>query len=506
MRRFRRELVVFFVGLASLIACGTDVSDEASPTGPMTTPSSTDPNDSSGSTSSAPGGNSKTGDGDAAAPIDAMPPVVMKECTTGAGCASGVCSPEGNCLAPTSTDNVKNGTETDVDCGGAAAPICGPTKRCLATTDCDSGVCTGGSCQAPEFNDGVKNGTETDVDCGGAGTNAATKCDVGKTCSAHGDCKSDGCGDDNKCADYRGCTALHGGRTCGGGESGDAAATHESCCAEAAVPTRPGVMVDKYLITAGRMRAFVDRVGGNVRDAVKDNPKWVGAWTSYMPTNMTEALAQLGPWAQDWEWPPPGVAALPRTTWAARGCSVSGFGARTYWQPPVGAEANVYSQDALDEKTLNCVTAAMLHAMCLWEGKDLAGPADLTAAWVGGTNRKYPWGDTPAPPTNDGQNSAQVVHRFNYAYPGFISPDASIYIAAPGRRPGGNGQYGHADLAGNVIQFAHVGATTYFLNSGSWERHTVGTFGSTYTNSNNTNADTVWNRRYYAIGGRCARR
>lgn len=437
--------------------------------------------------------------------IDAGP---SPECRIATDCASLVCSPEGKCIAATATDGVKNQGETDVDCGGPMAPACANTKKCAAGSDCTSLVCTGAICQAPTFTDGAKNGTETDVDCGGAGaTGAAQKCATGKTCAAHADCKSDGCGDDNKCTDFRTCTQLHGGRTCGAGEFGGGAGTvHESCCAEAAVPTRPGLMLDKYLITAGRMRAFVERVGGNVRDAVRTNPKWVAEWTNYMPTNMTEALAQLGPWAMDWEWPSPGIVALPRTTWAARGCSVTGFGARTYWQPPIGAEANTLPKDTLDEKALNCVTAAMSLAMCLWDGKDLADPVDLTAAWVGNDNRQYPWGNAPVPPTVDNEFSPYVVHRYNYQWPNYAPPDATSFVAAPGRRPLGNGPYGHADLAGVVISQARRGSTTYFLSSGSWERHKIGSFGSAYTQMNGTAGDTVWNRRYYAIGARCARR
>ena len=35
--------------------------------------------------------------------------------------------------------------------------------------------------------DGCKNGTETDVDCGGA-SSCPTLCDVGQVCEMHGDC------------------------------------------------------------------------------------------------------------------------------------------------------------------------------------------------------------------------------------------------------------------------------------------------------------------------------
>lgn len=51
---------------------------------------------------------------------------------------------------PSCSDGIKNGGETDVDCGGATAcPRCGTGKMCVAGSDCVSGVCQGGMCQAP---------------------------------------------------------------------------------------------------------------------------------------------------------------------------------------------------------------------------------------------------------------------------------------------------------------------------------------------------------------------
>jgi hypothetical protein len=48
--------------------------------------------------------------------------------------------------APTCTDGIRNGDETDVDCGGACAR-CGLGKRCVHLTDCASGACDGsGTC------------------------------------------------------------------------------------------------------------------------------------------------------------------------------------------------------------------------------------------------------------------------------------------------------------------------------------------------------------------------
>ncbi|MDB4935655.1 MAG: hypothetical protein JWP87_2627 [Labilithrix sp.] len=107
-----------------------------------------------------------------------------KGCALGSDCASGVCN-GGACAVPACNDVVANGNETDIDCGGACATKCADTKGCALGSDCASGVCNGGMCAVPACNDTVKNGDETDVDCGGA---CGATCAVGKTCALTADC------------------------------------------------------------------------------------------------------------------------------------------------------------------------------------------------------------------------------------------------------------------------------------------------------------------------------
>ncbi len=61
-----------------------------------------------------------------------------------------------------------------------------PEPECTVGTDCDSGVCNAGTCAFPTCNDNVLNGQEVDVDCGGN----CSKCADGKNCNAGGDCAS----------------------------------------------------------------------------------------------------------------------------------------------------------------------------------------------------------------------------------------------------------------------------------------------------------------------------
>lgn len=44
---------------------------------------------------------------------------------------------------------MRNGGETDLDCGGTCSPTykCAKNKACVVKGDCRSGVCTGSACQ-----------------------------------------------------------------------------------------------------------------------------------------------------------------------------------------------------------------------------------------------------------------------------------------------------------------------------------------------------------------------
>jgi len=90
---------------------------------------------------------------------------------------------------PACDDGLKNGDETDVDCGGTCSK-CVDTKVCSGASDCSSGVCTDGHCAKPQCVDGVKNGTETDIDCGGS---CGSTCALAMSCAADADCRSGRC-------------------------------------------------------------------------------------------------------------------------------------------------------------------------------------------------------------------------------------------------------------------------------------------------------------------------
>ncbi len=121
---------------------------------------------------SASGSSSSTGDPGCMAASDCPQPPA--ECLK-ATCEAAVCG-EGPTLAGAPCSLGK--------CDGA-----GQCLECLANADCASKVCEAGACAAASCGDGVKNGSESDVDCGGS----CAGCDLGEGCGAPADCLSGVC-------------------------------------------------------------------------------------------------------------------------------------------------------------------------------------------------------------------------------------------------------------------------------------------------------------------------
>lgn len=402
--------------------------------------------------------------------------------------------------------------------------------------------------------DGIKNLGESDIDCGGvlSDTNGlAPRCPATKACADHGDCASDGCNAETwTCALGKSCAQIHGGQTCGKGELGDPNHLHESCC-ETVTLNRPSAeggafTLDKYVVTAGRFRQFLQRTNGNVSAALRANPKWSlwtqrwGAWAQYLPTNMQEAENLVDGYYKPWEWESP-KHRLPPTDpeyfangISAQGCFIgpdSGGGGHSYYLPEDGA--GTYGQAQFDEKMMNCVHPFMIEAFCMWDGGQMWDESQLKYTWNGASSnqRRFPWGSYPEPivveegdaPNPTHVSSNYLVHGWNYPHPTWEAPFLPTYRAGagpfalppPGRRPMGYARAsgvafdenqplrGVADVAGGVFQFVWSKPSSYsgWSSAGSFEAHNIGEYG--YADVSNDR--TVPNRRYYAVGGRCVR-
>lgn len=409
-----------------------------------------------------------------------------KACGARLNCASDVCVGAA-CAAAACVDTTKNGTETDIDCGGPGCPRCAPGLACKGVDDCDSGVCVGLKCQAPSPTDHVKNGTETDIDCGGS----APKCATGKSCAVHADCTTDGCDYNGKCALRKSCTAHYGGDTCGAGGAGGAGpAAWESCCA-----TEPagngGPALDKYKITSGRMRVFLERVNGDVRKAVREaraagkvppipnDPAHTvldPLWDLYLPTSLTgcdqngtcdthpdgaggidvEVTDHFWRDATDFKgiytsaWRHVGGSIWPKQNQTSQGCRVASPGTHSYWMDKAtqstyfGDIESDYSQAEYDVKGLNCVPYLLSQAFCVWDGGRLETAAEWLAA-IGPT--AYPWG---AAPTAKGQGSGTY---FAFRFPD--ATDASLGLPAAQSIERGNYLYSY--------EYPHLGERSDFI-------------------------------------------
>jgi hypothetical protein len=67
----------------------------------------------------------------------------------GTGCGNGRICQRGSCVAvgPTCFDTIRNGDETDIDCGGGSCPRCVNGQSCLTRNDCASAYCKDTVCQ-----------------------------------------------------------------------------------------------------------------------------------------------------------------------------------------------------------------------------------------------------------------------------------------------------------------------------------------------------------------------
>ncbi|MGH9885948.1 MAG: FG-GAP repeat domain-containing protein [bacterium] len=103
-------------------------------------------------------------------------------------------------LNPQCNDQIHNGDETGLDCGGPCDAKCDIGDGCRTDGDCSESMCTGGKCTPFPCNNGVHDGAETDIDCGGG---ACRKCAGGRVCAVAADCVNGSCGADKTCTSLR---------------------------------------------------------------------------------------------------------------------------------------------------------------------------------------------------------------------------------------------------------------------------------------------------------------
>ncbi|HVY30635.1 MAG TPA: SUMF1/EgtB/PvdO family nonheme iron enzyme [Polyangiaceae bacterium] len=313
-------------------------------------------------------------------------------------------------------------TDAQVQCGGtdAKTPQICQDGHWVANTDeangdcqvlCDAGKCL--ECQGDERRCTVC--PEDATDCS---TNQPQHCvkgfwkDDGPECAQF--CQV------GECVTTPSCAAMHTGRTtCG----------EESCCRSLMVPggsfkrnydgglypdgSHSGEVtnyyLDKYEVSVGRMRAFVD--------AYPTKPKAGAGRSNHIPDDAG--------WDADVPLPIDRDALLTE----------------------LRCDGATWSDDLLDphdDQPINCVSYYVAYAFCIWDEGRL--PSDLEwnfAASGGSEQRVYPWKKPESGPA--------ITPEYATYTDGNVRP---LGPSPVGSTPKGNSRWGQADMAGNVFEWA----------------------------------------------------
>jgi sulfatase modifying factor 1 len=225
--------------------------------------------------------------------------------------------------------------------------------------------------------------------------------------------------------------------------AGCGASGNEDCCASIAVPggtfnrtfdgiaftdssypaTVSAFRLDEYEVTVGRFRAFLEAGGGTKANAPAAGS---GAHPSIPGSG----------WDPAWNaWLPPTTADLKQVL------SLCGDPAYATWTELLGAN---------ESKPMSCLTWFLAFAFCAWDDGRLPTEAEWNYAAAGGSEqRMYPWSPAYPPGCTAGSDCIDKT----YAVYSMSQPLEPVALVGS-KSPKGDGKWGHADLAGNLWEWA----------------------------------------------------
>lgn len=197
-----------------------------------------------------------------------------------------------------------------------------------------------------------------------------------------------------------------------------------------AAATVANFRLDKYEVTVGRFRKFVDAVvsgwrpvagagkhthlnsgqGLRNRSSSAYEPGWDVAW------NVDDTIYRIHAAKSSWD--------------SSLACASGGVPAT--WTPVSGAN---------ETRPIGCVNWYQATAFCIWDGGFLPSEAEWHyAAYGGSEQRYYPWSVPPNSTTVD----------CTYANYDECTPDELFIV---GSLPAGDGRFGQSDLGGNAAEW-----------------------------------------------------
>lgn len=386
-----------------------------------------------------------------------------------ASCQDGVCEPD----QPACDGNNARWCNAEGTGYVAGGTTCGSNATCDAG-ECKAHVCAPGEgfCQGQQVRACAENGLSSTVEgtcenqtcvesagsasCQGVCAPMQTQCSGNgvQTCNANGQYGSTtACGATTPFCYQGGCTATPPScqelSQCNG----------ESCCTSLPVTgtsnfyrgydsvststsypaTVANFRLDKYEVTVGRFRKFVDAVVGGWRPAAGS-----GKHSHLNSGNGLVNSGTGGGYEPGWN-----------TTWNGDDTTYRMHAAKASWDTSLACSATWQTWTASaagnENRPINCVNWYQSQAFCIWDGGFLPSEAEWNYAAAGGTQQRYyPW-SSPA-------NSTLI----DCTYANYRDGTGADYCVQPGTgstsnvgslSPKGNGRYGQSDLAGNVWEW-----------------------------------------------------
>jgi sulfatase modifying factor 1 len=245
-------------------------------------------------------------------------------------------------------------------------------------------------------------------------------------------------------------------------------ASQESCCTNLGVPggmydrtytntgggptgeadpaSVSGLQLDKYLVTVGRFRQFVNAIlpadGGAGWLPVAGSGK-------HAHLNGGGGLA-VGPNVDAGQAYEPGWVATDDSNIAPTNTNLACDPNYATWTTTAGSQENL---------PMNCVNWYEAYAFCIWDGGFLPSEAEWEYAAAGGNQqREYPWGSA-----DPGTSNQYAIYASgpNCYYPDAGTCMSEVNIAPVGKTTQGAGLWGQLDLAGEVWQWNLDGNAAY---------------------------------------------